>query len=84
MISWEEQLEQLVQTYPGTVAWHDRWSAFLARIEQLEKEREEVRGSLERIRDMAVRPQCLCGRPTGTAAIRSCAESALQQQSEES
>jgi len=33
--------------------------------------------ALERIHGMAERPACVCGRPTGTAAIKQCAQQAL-------
>ncbi len=34
--------------------------------------------ALDRIRDMSERPICVCGRSTGTAAIKTCAEKAIQ------
>jgi hypothetical protein len=37
----------------------------------------EARETIERIEGMAVRPHCLCGRPTGTAAIQACARAFL-------
>ena len=33
--------------------------------------------ALQRIHDMAERPTCICGVPTGTAAIKTCAAAAL-------
>jgi len=51
-----------------------------AAMNTLEQEREKsavLRAALERIEAMAVRPYCACGAPTGTAAIRACAQQAL-------
>jgi hypothetical protein len=45
---------------------------------KLEHENRELREALERIEGMAGRPKCLCGRPTGTPAIRQCARAALE------
>ena len=42
------------------------------------EERDRLRVALERIDGMAGRPKCLCGRPTGTPAIRQCARAALE------
>lgn len=38
----------------------------------------KARAALERIEDMAVRPRCVCGRPTGTRAIHAVAVKALR------
>ena len=37
-----------------------------------------LKGALKRIEDMAERPRCVCGRPTGTDAIAACARKALE------
>jgi hypothetical protein len=42
------------------------------------KEEMRLRRALRRIHAMSVRPICLCGRKTGTLAIRSHAETALK------
>jgi hypothetical protein len=44
---------------------------------EAERERDAAIAALERIRAMAVRPRCICGVNTGTAAIEACASSAL-------
>jgi len=44
---------------------------------KLEERILSLRAALERIADMAVRPHCLCGLPTGTGAIEACARRAL-------
>jgi hypothetical protein len=38
---------------------------------------EEARETIERLEGMAVRHRCLCGRPTGTAAMQACARAWL-------
>ena len=47
-------------------------------LEAKDKEIERLRAALERIEAMSERPKCVCGRPTGTAAIKACALEALQ------
>jgi len=44
---------------------------------------ERLRAALERIRGMSERPVCTCGIQTGTAAIKSCANTALKQSENE-
>lgn len=53
-------------------------------VDQLKRERDEARAEIERLRaalerveGMAERPVCVCGRPTGTAAIKQAARTAL-------
>jgi hypothetical protein len=43
----------------------------------VKRARDEAVHSLGRIRDMSERPLCVCGRATGTAAIKACATTAL-------
>jgi hypothetical protein len=52
-------------------------------MSKLEEDETRMRAALQRIYLMSVRPRCLCGRVTGTGAIRSCAQTALQMSDEE-
>lgn len=51
--------------------------AYIAGFEARDGEVERLRTALERVHGMAERPVCLCGRPTGTAAIKAAADAAL-------
>lgn len=51
--------------------------------EKIIEDEMRMRAALQRIYLIAVRPQCLCGRPTGTGALRACAQAALQMSDEE-
>ncbi len=53
------------------------------KIEQLQSDRAVLLEALERIEGMAERPSCICGKPTGTAAIKSCANQAIEKVSHE-
>jgi hypothetical protein len=48
-----------------------------ATVQRLTREKEAMQEGLERVRDMAERPVCICGRLTGTAALKLCAARAL-------
>jgi hypothetical protein len=48
-----------------------------AEVAVVKRARDEAVHSLGRIRDMSERPLCVCGRATGTAAIKACATTAL-------
>jgi hypothetical protein len=50
--------------------------------DELRQELTQAREALQRIHDMAERPQCLCGRPTGTTAIKQCARAFLARREE--
>ena len=54
------------------------WNICMEAGEALQARRDRLREALERIDGMAGRPKCLCGRPTGTPAIRQCARAALE------
>ena len=48
-------------------------------IQQLREQLAKAREGLKRIQAMAVRPACMCGRHTGTAAIKSAAQQTLKE-----
>lgn len=63
----------------------DDWPALRCECEKLERELTsaqariaELEGALARIEDMSVRAMCVCGVPTGTAAIQTVARRALE------
>jgi hypothetical protein len=52
-------------------------------LKKLEADELRMRAALQRIYLMSVRPVCPCGRPTGTGALRACAQVALEMSDEE-
>lgn len=58
----------------------ERNAQLLSKIDALrlaEAARDASQAALERISGMAERPVCICGVPTGTAAIKACADKAI-------
>lgn len=53
--------------------------SWINKCESAERRLAVAVGALERVREMAARPKCICGTPTGTAAIQACAIKALQE-----
>ena len=73
---WEDALqEQADEIERRTEAAKNYAAAAMAK----QQENERLRAALERIEAMSERPKCVCGRPTGTAAIKACAREALQE-----